>query len=168
MLPAWRTPALAATLVVYFNNREVRRVSIPANSSPLIPYPVVVGIEHLHNGTYEVFFDAINDDSGRTERSYSLVVTIDYAQPNYGNVPEAPILPVGIGNGGITPEFLAANGDEVIVSIPPWAPMEVGQRVNLIWDGRPMPFVEVTEDNVARQRVEIIVPGDFIRAEGGG
>ncbi|HEY9133009.1 MAG TPA: hypothetical protein VIM98_14750 [Dyella sp.] len=157
--PPGRETAMLRTLIIYFDEREVNRIE---GFVPTYPYQASIPARYLlTNGTYEIFYDMVFM-SGLMMRSRPLIVTIDNRMPNRGNVPAAPIFPVGIDTDGITQDYLDTNG-EVIMTIPRWDDIASFEGVNLIWDSRPMPRVSVTDTDVSRGLVEVPVASDFIR-----
>ncbi|WP_160286293.1 hypothetical protein [Pseudomonas knackmussii] len=133
------------------------------------PLPVTIPNTYLlGDGAHQIFYKVIAA-SGTERLSFATLVLIDKTPPNHGAPPDAPLFPTEVDEGGLTGEYLAANGDQVMVTIPPYAGMEKDQRVTLVWsqDIR-LPDVAVTDADVAANKVEIPVSGDTVRQAGEG
>lgn len=122
----------------------------------------------LGDGAHQIFYKLIATSTAEY-LSFSTLVLIDKTPPNHGAPPEAPLFPSEVDDGGLTAEYLAANGDQVMVTIPPYAGMEKDQRVTLIWsEDIRLADVTVTDADVTANKVEIPVSGDTVRQAGEG
>ncbi|SDQ43523.1 MULTISPECIES: hypothetical protein [unclassified Pseudomonas] len=129
-IPAFTTvgpPGTIDTVTVYINERPVHSVELPVPHVITFPIPVTLQDPVLEShGEKVVYFDVVNSINPNDGVSQNLTVTVDRLDPNLGAFPTAIILPEDLPDATVTPEYLEAHDDELVLQIPDYLDPQVG------------------------------------------
>ncbi|HHS7812740.1 hypothetical protein [Pseudomonas putida] len=121
LIPDWQCsppePPVHVLLRLLLNGNRVADYPFTTPIDPaLFPFEAHIPEAHLvQEGVYEVSY--ILDIGGNEDMAASTPITVDLTAPNFGNPGEPPQFPPEIDIEGITQQYLAANNDEVLVTI---------------------------------------------------
>ncbi|NVZ64649.1 hypothetical protein [Pseudomonas gingeri] len=135
---------------------------------PLFPIERTYTEDRFGNNGTNIFRYEVERWDAQKDISRDLTFTIDRVNPTGGSPADPVELPGWITEGTITPETLAANDDEVVLTIPPWADRKPYDIVKVYWsffDTVPIATMELTS---ATGNVQIAIPADVIIDAGEG
>ncbi|WP_160286287.1 hypothetical protein [Pseudomonas knackmussii] len=167
-VPVWPRLQAGDELSILWDDVEVHRFVV-TDAEMVFPYSYILPPDNMQvSGSHRLTYSALLI-SGLEPSSVPVIVTVDRNEPNSGNIPAALEFPAEIVSDGITPAYLAANGDKVMVKVPHYSGMEANQSVHVLWgNSHPLPIKVLEQADVDQGYVEIEIPGDTIRAAGEG
>ncbi|AJY39483.1 hypothetical protein I6G56_25680 [Burkholderia humptydooensis] len=167
-VPRWDRVLLDDVLTVSWREEIVYTYTVTDPDNQVFPIEHTIPVDKLStDGTFVLKY-IVEADSGQPSPSDETRVKIDRRPPHQGNIPDAMVFPPDVVRDGITLEYLDANGDEVIATVPDWGDMEVGQTVHPQWMTQLLQEIEVTPEHVTNREVPVPIPGELIRATGEG
>ncbi|CAI8836537.1 Ig-like_bact domain-containing protein [Pseudomonas donghuensis] len=129
-IPAFPTvgpPTSIDTVTVYINERSVYTFDKPVPHADSNPTPVTLQDPVLEShGEKIVYFEVINSRNPNKGASQSLRVTVDRLNPTHGGFPDAIILPLDLEDATVTPEYLEAHDNKLVLQIPGYLDPQVG------------------------------------------
>lgn len=170
VVPPWPRVSVDDDVHLFINNTLVFKDPIYTVPNPLpnpLP-PITYKVEPFYLGVYKGGIKIqyrVESGSGQTDVSELLEIQIDREPPGTGASPAALQFPAAMNN-KVTLQYLDANQNQVIATVPTYAPMEAGQTVTLWWNGKrtaAIAPVTVTALDVANGTVSIIIPGAQFR-----
>ncbi|MCU1719011.1 hypothetical protein [Pseudomonas sp. 5P_3.1_Bac2] len=166
LIQEWERPLPLDTLYIYWNDAEIHKVTIEEIEK--FPYTLTIKPEQLiSDGTFPLNYKVIAD-SGTSSESAVVNIKIDHTPPNQNNVPPALVFDAQVISEGLTLEYLAANGDQVIATVPEYVQMQAGEVVHAFWAEIPLTPVTLTDTEVAAKKVPVVITGDVVRQAGEG
>ncbi|WP_433885175.1 hypothetical protein [Pseudomonas vranovensis] len=129
-IPAFSTvgpPNSIDTVTVYINERPVYSFEKPVPHADSNPTPVLLQDPVLEShGEKIVYFEVVNSRNPNKGTSQSLRVTVDRLNPTHGGFPDAIILPLDLEEATVTPEYLEAHDNKLVLQIPDYLDPQVG------------------------------------------
>nr|NLU58726.1 hypothetical protein [Pseudomonas sp. BIGb0427] len=167
-IPAFTTvgpPGTIDTVTVYINERPVHSVELPVPHVITFPIPVTLQDPVLEShGEKVVYFDVVNSINPNDGVSQNLTVTVDRLDPNLGVFPTAIILPEDLPDATVTPEYLEAHDDELVLQIPDYLDPQAGDYWAILFgDEQSQPnkggLVSERPINVVLTKEELLLAG---------
>ncbi|RON41513.1 hypothetical protein [Pseudomonas brassicacearum] len=138
-----------------------------------LPQTLTVPRDLMNQGVYEVSI-RVSPSQQNPKESPRKKITIDTTKPNFGNTPEPVRFPDEL-NGVLTEAYLTQNG-QVIVEVPYYTDVAVGDRAVYFWTDKAIPpdseteirEQEFSEQDIIDRHLLITVYADQIRPWGPG
>lgn len=119
------------------------------------------GTATVNAGTFQLKYSVYT--GGNPVGSYAYTINIDKTPPNGGNAGALIELPPEVENNGITEEYLAANGDKVVLTVPQqYGEPKIGDEV-VVYLGSTIPTARIV-GTVVRTDVVTPITVDLTRA----
>nr|WP_241391686.1 hypothetical protein [Yersinia frederiksenii]ULG19797.1 hypothetical protein 49p1_00079 [Yersinia frederiksenii] len=170
LIPEWDRVLPDDVLTVMWDDNDIHVHTVVDPSTQDWPYEFMISPEQLAgfgNGIHSLAY-RVRADSGAATQSDTTSLKIDRTPPLQGNVPPTLEFPPEVVTGGLTSEYLAANNDEVIATIPYYNGMEPDQKVHPFWGNTSLGLLTITSENVGSQSVPIAISGNTVRSTGEG
>ena len=172
LIPEWYSspsdPGVPVLLRLLLNGNRVAAYPFTTPIDPaLFPFEAHIPEAHLvQEGVYEVSY--ILDIGGNEDMAASTPITVDLTAPNFGNPGEPPQFPPEIDSEGITPQYLAAHNDEVLVTIAIYMQQRACDSIEFHFGSLAAEPVIIETVHDATSRTVIKLSGAIIREIGSG
>ncbi|BBP75190.1 hypothetical protein PHLH7_12940 [Pseudomonas sp. Ost2] len=155
-------------VTIFLNNVKFDNLDLLGPVAPKFPIPLTYSEDRFGNNGTNIFrYEVVRYDEVLNV-SEELVFTIDRVNPTGGSPADPVELPAWVIEGTITPELLADNDDEVVLTIPPWADRKPYDIVKVYWNFFDTVPIATRELTSATGTVEIAIPAADILAAGEG
>lgn len=155
-------------VTIFLNNVPFDDFGLLGPVEPMFPIRRTYSEDKFGNNGTNIFrYEVVRYDE-RLNVSDDLIFTIDRVNPTGGSPADPVELPAWIVEGTITPEQLADNNDEVVLTIPPWADRKAYDKVSVYWNFFDTVPIATRELTSATGDVQIAIPAADILAAGEG